>query len=305
MKQEFYIKDNKLISKKEWDKTITNMKDSIKEEFENKNKSKQVLANELVKAIESRLPEERFGILFSGGIDSSLIALIAKKAGKNFICYTVGFMDKGTKEPEDVIYARRAAAEIGVELKVRIISLEQAQELFEKTVGALGAELNNVVNVGVGSVEVACIEMARKDGIKYVFGGLGSEEIFAGYQRHKQARDKQEECWRGLKNMYERDLLRDYAIAEHEGIQFSTPFLDKELIGVAMKIPGKFKIDDEQAKIILREAAQELGLPKEIAWRGKRAAQYGSRLDKAISKLARNKGFDYKKDYLKSLEKPL
>lgn len=305
MKPEFYIKDGRLISKKEWEKIILRIKNAIKKELNDENKIKQLLSKELVKIINDRFPKQKFGILFSGGVDSSLIALIAKKSGKDFICYTVGFKDKATKEPEDVVYARKAAEQICVELKVKIINLEQAHELFKKTVSVLGGELNNVVNVGVGGVELACIEMAKQDNIKYLFTGLGSEEIFAGYQRHKEARDKQAECWTGLMNMYERDLLRDFAVASCQNITFSTPLLDKELIGVAMKIPDRIKIDNNKAKIILREAAQDLGLPKEIAWRRKLAAQYGSRFDKAISKLAKKNGFEYKIDYLRSLEKPL
>ena len=143
--------------------------------------------------------------------------------------------------------------------------------------------------------------MAKKGNIKHLFSGLGSEEVFAGYQRHKDAENKQAECWKGLFSMYERDLLRDVAIAKNEKITFSTPFLDKELIGVAMKISDKLKIGDKNAKIILRETAEELGLPKEIAWRKKKAAQYGSKFDRAILRLARRNGFKYKKDYLNSL----
>jgi len=305
MKPEFFIENNELIAKQAWEKVIQNIKASIKEDLDEKVKAEQLLSKELIKAIEDRFPDERFGILFSGGVDSSLIALIAKKAGKDFVCYTVGFQEGDSKEPEDIVYARKAALSIGVELKVKVLNLDEAHKIFKKTVSTLGNELNNVVNVGVGSVELACIEMAKQDNIKFLFTGLGSEEIFAGYERHKLAKDKQAECWKGLTVMYERDLLRDMAIATKQGIFFSTPFLDKELIGVAMRIPDKFKIDDFNAKIILREIAEELGLPQEIAWRGKRAAQYGSRIDKAISKLAKKQGFEYKKDYLKSLEKPL
>ena len=54
-------------------------------------------------------------------------------------------------------------------------------------------------------------------------------------------------------------------------------------------------------KLILRKIANELGLKKEFAFRKKRAAQYGSRFDRAILRLGKRKGFKYKKDYLKSL----
>jgi asparagine synthetase B (glutamine-hydrolysing) len=87
-----------------------------------------------------------------------------------------------------------------------------------------------VVNVGVGSVEVAALKMAKKDGCQVVFGGIGSEEIFAGYQRHKEADNKQEECWNGLLGMHKRDLQRDFKIFSSFNIIAATPFLDENLI---------------------------------------------------------------------------
>jgi len=299
---EFYIRNNKLVGKAEWENKIRAIQHSIKEDLDDHAEAKKELVRELIRAVNERMPEEKFGVLFSGGIDSSLIALLLKKTGKGFICYTLGFKNDDTKAPEDAEFAAKAAKELGLNIKTRIINIRQAEELIKKTARILGHELNNVVNVGVGGVVLGCIEMAKQDGVKFLFSGLGSEEIFAGYHRHRLAKDKQEECWNGLLAMHERDLLRDNAIAAAENRTLSTPFLDEKLIATAMKIPANFKVNDESSKLILREVAQELGLPKEIAWRGKRAAQYGSRLDKAIDKLARKKGFKYKKDYLKSLE---
>ncbi|HHE36482.1 MAG TPA: hypothetical protein ENL16_01555 [Candidatus Woesearchaeota archaeon] len=308
MKTEFYIRGDKLISRQAWEKIILGIKKSIEERGEDlsdKYKAREVLKQEIVRVVEQRLllvEDEGLGLMFSGGVDSSLIAMIARKAGKDVVCYTVGFHEGASKEPEDVVWAVRTAKELGVRIKTRIFDLKEAEALIRRTVRILGAQLNNVVNVGVGAVELACIEMAKEDDVKYLFSGLGSEEVFAGYQRHMDAGNRQAECWRGLIGMYERDLLRDVRIATSGGISFLTPFLDKSLIAVAMRIPAELKIDKRGLKIILREAAEDLGLPVDVAWRKKRAAQYGSRLDKAISKLARKKGFMYKKDYLKSLE---
>jgi asparagine synthase (glutamine-hydrolysing) len=248
------------------------------------------------------MPGEKFGVFFSGGVDSSLIALLCKRAGADFICYTLGFKEEDTKEPEDVERAVKAAKELGLQIKAKQLDSKEAEDIIKATVRSLGPDLNNVVNVGVGGVVLGCIDMAKKDGVTCFFSGLGSEEIFAGYHRHKLAPDRQEECWEGLLNMYERDLLRDDAIAKATRVKIFTPFLDQGLIATAMRVPDKYKMTGDESKIILREIAEELRLPKDIAWRGKRAAQYGSRLDKAISKIARQKGFKLKKDYLKSLE---
>jgi len=301
--QEFYIREDALISAKEWESAITELKLSLKEDLKQERSAVAAIGEQLVRAVEERVPgEEKFGLMFSGGVDSSIIALLLKRSGKDFNCYTIGFKNDDTKEPEDVEAAERAANLIGVKLKARIVDVKGAEQLIAKTVNVLGSRLNNVINVGVAAVEIGCIEMAEQDGVHCLFGGLGSEEIFAGYQRHRQSEDRQEECWHGLLAMYERDLLRDAALAKAFGIRFMTPFLDAKLMATGMRIPAKMKIDSQHSKLVLREAAEELGLPKEIAWRQKRAAQYGSRIDKAIDKLSRMKKFKFKKDYLKSLE---
>ena len=109
------------------------------------------------------------------------------------------------------------------------------------------------------------------------------------------------ECWNGLKNMWGRDLIRDFAISKHLGLELRTPFLDRDLIKIAMSIHPMFKLDKDNKKIILRESAEFIGLKHEFAWRKKQAAQYGSNFVNGIEKLARKNGFKYKKDYLQSL----
>ena len=102
--------------------------------------------------------------------------------------------------------------------------------------------------------------------------------------------------------MFERDMVREFKIAKHFQTISLVPFLDEDLIKYAMTIPVEFKISSEEKKIILRKAAINLGLKEEFALRPKRAAQYGSRTDKAIANLAKKRGFQYKKDYLESLK---
>jgi len=163
------------------------------------------------------------------------------------------------------------------------------------------SEENQAVLFGVACVELGCIELGKLDGVTHFFGGLGSEEIFAGYNRHDKSEDINEECWKGLNQMWQRDLVRDCALANSTGVTVSTPFLDRDLILESMAIPGEEKIKGDVKKHILREIAEELGLPHEFAFRKKQAAQYGSKIDKAMQRLTKEKGFEYKRDYLKSL----
>ena len=295
--QEIWLKNNQLISKEEWGQLIDSLKH--KKLIHKKDEAKKVLKEKLTKAVRLRIPEEKFGILFSGGVDSAFIAAICKLNNANFVCYTVGFQDE-TKFPEDVEEAKKVAEKLGLKLQAKILNLNEFEEIIKKTIKILKPKNKiDVVSVGVGAVEVAAIEMGLTQNIKTFFGGLGSEEIFAGYERHDQAKDINEECWQGLKNMWERDLVRDFRIAEELNIIAKTPFLDKDLIEYAMLLPGNWKIVHDKKKVIFREIADKF--LEEFAWRKKKAAQYGSCFDKAISKLARKNGFKFKKDYLESL----
>src|SRR3989338_1229427 len=286
------IKNKRLVGRKNWENYIEGLKSNTT--AKNKKQIKKQLKQKLVEAVAKRLPKKRFGLLFSGGVDSSTIALIAKKLRANFICYSVG-----TGNSKDAAEAKKAAKQLKLRLKYKIFNLKEAERIIKKAAAITGKP--DVVNVGVASVEIAAAEIAKKDGIKAFFTGLGSEEIFAGYQRHETAKDVNKECWTGLKNMWGRDLVRDCKVAAAMKISFLTPFLDKELIIEAMKIHGKYKISGSDKKIILREVAAELGLPMQFAFRKKLAAQYGSGFDKAIEKLARKSGFRCKKEYLESL----
>lgn len=258
------------------------------------------LSSLILRSIEKNVPEEKFGILFSGGVDSTLIAFTAKKLRKNFICYTTALEEPGLKKAEDLEYAEKIAKNLGFELKTIRLNLEEVEEYLKKTIKITGK--TDVVTIGVGTTFLPACEQAKKDGIRIIFSGLGSEEIFAGYERHEKAEDINKECVAGLKNIKERDLDRDEAIAKHNELELRLPFLEKELVDYALKIPGKYKIKDGIKKWILRKAAIQLGLLEEYAMRKKRAAQYGSRIDNAILKLTKKHGFEYKADYLRSLK---
>lgn len=294
---ELWVDNENLTEEKEWVKRIDNLRT---QEISDKNLLKKQIGEKLIQAIEKRWPKQQFGILFSGGVDSSAIALISKQQGYDFTCFAIGFQE-GTKMPDDIEEARKVAQKFNFDLRCKIFNLKEAEEIIKKTVKILKkVKKTDVVNVGVGAVVLAAIEMGKDMNLKYFIGGLGSEEIFAGYERHTNVKDVQEECWRGLRLMWGRDLVRDFNLAKTLKVSLRTPFLDEDLIKIAMKVPAKWKLDKNYKKIILREVIEEMGLGK-MAWRKKKAAQYGSCFDKAIAKLTKKNGFKLKKDYLNSL----
>jgi diphthine-ammonia ligase len=290
-----YIQKGKLISESNWTNKIKEIENSFQDLTENKNKALASIESTLSKAIEKR---KNSAVLLSGGIDSTLLTLLLTRFNRPR-CYAVGI-----KDSLDVKFAKLAAQELKVDLKVKIIKQEEFELLLKSVMSILKSD--NVIKLSVGSVVYSALQFAKDNGEKTVITGLGSEEIFCGYQRHansvKQGYEQvHKESWHGLKRMWDNDLIRDYPISKHFDMNVETPFLDKQVIISAMNIHPKLKIDDNNKKIILSELGLKLGLSKELSLRKKKAAQYGSKFDKALIKLAKTKGYKYKKEYLKSL----
>ncbi|MBI2652953.1 hypothetical protein HYX00_05805 [Candidatus Woesearchaeota archaeon] len=271
------VKEGKLIPEDLWVKFVNGLENDFDELETNNERAKRELAEAVI-----------------------LIAFVSKQLKCNFTCYTVGI-----ENSDDIAWAKKVANEYGFNFKYKILSLDEFENILKSVIKILGDA--DIVKASVGSVLYSAGKLALSDGNNILFGGLGSEEIFAGYQRHEEALKENnfealhKECWNGLKNMRKRDLTRDFTIAKQLGVDLRTPFLDKELIKIAMNVHPMLKLDKNNKKIILREAAEFIGLKKEFAWRKKQAAQYGSNFVNGIEKLAKKNGFKMKKDYLQSL----
>jgi len=230
----------------------------------------------LREAVVKRIPEERFGILFSGGVDSTVLARICQEEGADFTCYTAGI-----EGSQDLFFAEKAARELGFPLKARSLPASWAEEMLGVVVPLV--EDVNVAKIGVALTLFAACEHARKDGIRIMFSGSGSDELLAGYHRHQDNQD----CYSDLLKIYEKNTYRDDVVTMYHTIELRVPYLDKRLAEMAVKLPVEFKLNSRQNKLILRRTARELGIPSWITDRPKKAAQYGSKIHQTLNKLAR------------------
>lgn len=237
----------------------------------------------LIDAVSTQIPERKFGLLFSGGLDSLVLAKILKDLGKEFTCYTAATQ----KDSPDLVAAQEAANFLGLRLQTIIVSEEQTKNSLQKIVPLI--EDSNVIKVGVALPLYHACTLAQKEGNRVIFSGSGADELFGGYHRYKSGdiQKLNEDCYSDLLKMYEKNCYRDDVITMHNNLELRVPFLDKELVAFALRIDPELKIKNGEEKYILRQLALHIGIPQHLAQRKKKAAQYGSGFDHVIEKLAK------------------
>lgn len=230
---------------------------------------------------------DEVAVIFSGGVDSTLLTLLLKEIAKNkplkIRLYAVG-----GENSKDIIASRKLAELLDLPLKVQPITKEIVKENLEAVVKLIGE--NNLMKIGVGMTIYLACKMIHEDGGKVAFSGQGADELFAGYNRYLKSFKEgnlDEELRYDIENMYHVNLERDDAVSMANSVELRLPFLDKNLVEFTLNIPVEEKIADENDKIrknILRDLANDLGLPDEFAYRPKKAAQYGTGIDKILRK---------------------
>ncbi|MEN4017796.1 MAG: asparagine synthetase B [Methanobacterium sp.] len=257
---------------------------------------KKKLKNLLIKSVEKRVQGlSKVGILFSGGIDSTLLAKIADDLGVETILYTVGH-----KDSVDIKVSKETAEAMNLQLKTRNIGVEDVKKYLPLVLDAI--EEFNIMKIGVGMPAYIASEMAHKDGLKVMLSGQGADELFGGYNRYLRLYEEKGELARedlkeDILNLYHVNLQRDDAVTMANSVELRVPYLDLDIINTAINIPMKYKIsgiEDKLRKCILREVAAELGVPAEIVNRPKKAAQYGSGIHKMLKKVLKGKKYKNK-----------
>ena len=209
---------------------------------------------------------EPSAIMFSGGIDSTSIAMIFKELKKEFNCYTVGI-----ENSKDINFTRKVAKELELPIKIKIFNKKEVIDAMKNVERILG--YNDFIDVPVGTVTYLASKLANE---KIVYSGLGSDEFLGGYQGHKIHGIKKEIEYR-LKRI-KVDIKRDEKICKYNNKIVKLPFY--EIKDFLISIPDEFKIVGERNKVVLREMLKLMNVPKWIRERKKKAAQYGSGFSK-------------------------
>ncbi len=261
--------------------------------IENEERALKAYQKSLVEAVKKRTEElDRAGIIFSGGVDSVLVAKLAS----NFTevkCYTAG-----VEGSSDVEYARAAAERMGFELEVRELNLRDVEKCLPEVIRAIEDRSFNQVEVAIPVY--ASVELASRD-VKVMLTGQGADELFGGYPWYRSILEKlgrhemENYMVKDLEMLYRETLEREDKITMAHSIELRVPYLDPGVIDTAFRIDSRLKVRDERdelGKYIHRLLACRLGVERSIAFRPKEAAQHGSGMHDVLVEIARKNGFD-------------
>lgn len=263
---------------------------------------KELLRDDLFSAVEKRVENiSNVGLIFSGGVDSTILAVLLKQIAEkrnnenNSIPLNIKLYSVGVENSQDIKFSKEIAKELNLPIKTIIIDENTVKESIKPVLTAI--EDDNVMKLGVGMTIYLAAKAMKEDNIKVALSGQGADELFGGYNRYLKHFEENslfdayfaldEEIYHDIANMYHVNLERDDAVSMANGVELRVPFLDMDIIGLALDIPGKYKIrnnEDLLRKHILRDVAKSLGVPDYIADRPKKAAQYGSGINKILKK---------------------
>lgn len=232
---------------------------------------------------------KKAAILFSGGVDSTLLAKYLKDLGVQLKCYCVG-----VDGSSDIENAKEAAHVLGLDLKVMNITKEIMENYLPEIIKAI--EMDGLLQVEVAIPMYIGAKMASRDGFRVLFCGQGPDELFGGYSWYKDVIREEghlslhEKQWQDLRRLYIDCFERDDKATMAHSIELRAPYLDVEVIQTAMKISPKIKVrsqNDDQRKIVHRNLALRMGVPNQIAYRKKIMAQEGSNIHTLIQEIAK------------------
>ena len=221
-----------------------------------------------------------YGVLLSGGLDSSVISALAEKFSEHRIeddSKTRAYWPRlhsfavGLKGAPDLEKAKLVADHIGTVHHEINYTIQEGLDAIRDVIYFI--ETYDVTTVRASTPMYLLARVIKSMGIKMVLSGEGADEIFGGYLYFHKAPDAKafhEETVRKLSKLYLYDCLRANKSLAAWGVEGRVPFLDKEFLDVAMRTNPEAKMCPGQTieKKIVREAFADM-LPEAVAWRQK------------------------------------
>ncbi|MFN0729735.1 asparagine synthase B [Polaribacter gochangensis] len=221
-----------------------------------------------------------YGVLLSGGLDSSIISAIAKKYSEKRIesddtqaawWPQLHSFSVGLEGSPDLAAAQKVADHIGTVHHEIKFTIQEGLDAIKDVVYNL--ETYDITTIRASTPMYLMARVIKSMGVKMVLSGEGADELFGGYLYFHKAPNAQEfhkETVRKLDKLHMYDCLRANKSLAAWGIEGRVPFLDKEFMDVAMRINPKDKMinGERMEKWVIRKAFEKY-LPESVAWRQK------------------------------------
>ena len=245
--------------------------------------TRQIL-DKIKEAISNTISQNKIGVAFSGGVDSTLVAKLCDDLGYDITLLTIGF-----SESHDILFAKEVNDKLNLPHEILEIDLESFSNVVSK--------IHKKIKTDNLSWNENCIafyyvsQLAQSLDIDTVITANGIDELFCGYNAYRdvieQGPDKVAEMMNAkLKN--ELDMMKVVNfVASEFNVKILQPLLSDDFVTFAKTVPLSEKIhgkDDLIRKHAIRESAIEAGVPIFAATKRKKALQYGSKIHKHLLK---------------------
>ena len=224
----------------------------------------------LEKSVKKNLTED---MLFSGGIDTSILATIVSKYIR-IRGFTCAFKQANAL---DLKYAKLMAEQLNIEHYINPFDEKEIFDVIPDVVKVLKSfdpmEVRNSITITIG------LKFAKSYGATKLITGDGADELFAGYHMYYRYVGNKEKLTEKLKRMWDIMAFSTVPLGESLGIEVRQPFLDPEVQKFAMNIDPRYNVQEERGEVwgkwILRKAYEDV-LPPEVRWRDKNPIEVGS-----------------------------
>jgi asparagine synthase (glutamine-hydrolysing) len=264
---------------------------------EPKNMTLQAASNELRALLEHSVKARVHGlkeaaVAFSGGLDSSIVAILAKTSKVN-----VHLIHASLADQPEIETARKAAEELKLPIHTCVYTEENVQEILPKVVRLI--EEADLLKTSVGIPIYWTARKAAEMGFNVMLAGQGADEFFGGYKKYvdcylQHGNEKaQRLIFKDVLDMYKTNFERDFKICNFHGMELRLPFATFPIAKFAVNLPINLKMERSNRtlrKLVLRQVARNLGLPQFIAEKPKRAIQYTTGTSKILRKITKQKG---------------
>ncbi len=245
------------------------------------NESAETILNILKKTLMRRLKFKKIAIGFSGGIDSSLLAILSSK-----IC-NVTLISVYVAGSKDEIDTKNSAKSLGLDFIGICITEKKIKKMIKKINSLI--ESKNPMDLAIGLAINEISSVANDIGCNGLVLGQLADELFGGYMKYLQAYKTKgyDEAHNMMiydtQNSYKKNFERD-EIAASPYTELLLPYASFEIAQYALSLHPRLKINIENndRKIVLRETALKAGLPTNIVFKPKKALQYSTNLQKLI-----------------------